>query len=97
MQVELYKKTGSYFNEEKKRNVPFTNYFVKCNDMLIPIEVKYFPNEKLNNRDPAYSGRVAVMSAFAELLPEKDNNSGNEVVAVSAPPPSDADVPPLKF
>lgn len=72
MTVSLYKKTGTYFSKEKNKDVPFTNFYVKCNEKLIPVEIKYFPNPQFENRDPGYQGRFAVLDAFAELLPEKD-------------------------
>lgn len=71
MEVKLWKKTGTYFNEEKKKDKPFTNFYVQCNDKFIPVEVKYFPNVDFGNRDPGYQGRFQVLSAFAELMPEK--------------------------
>lgn len=69
--VKIFKKTGTYFSKEKNKDVPFTNFYVQCNDQLIPIEVKYFPNPQCDNRDPGYQGRFAVLSAFAELLPDR--------------------------
>ena len=74
MEVKIFKKTGTYFSKEKNKDVPFTNFYVQCNDQLIPIEVKYFPNPQFENRDPGYQGRFAVLSAFAEILPEKNEN-----------------------
>lgn len=71
-EVKLYKKNGTYFSKEKNKDVPFTNFYVQCNDQMIPVEVKYFPNPKTDNRDLGYQGRFAVLSVFAELLPEKE-------------------------
>ena len=75
MTVKLFKKTGTYFSEKDKKDKQFTNFYIQCNEQLIPVEVKYFPNAKLDNRDPGYQGRFAVLSAFAELLPDKEENS----------------------
>ena len=72
MTVNLYKKTGTYFSEKDQKDKPYTNFYIKCNDQLIPVEVKYFPNPQFQDRDPGYQGRFAVLSAFAELLPEKE-------------------------
>ena len=72
MTVKLFKKTGTYFSERDKKDKPFTNFYIECNDQLIPVEVKYFPNPQLENRDPGYQGRFAVLSAFAEILPQKE-------------------------
>ncbi|MBO5907499.1 MAG: hypothetical protein J6Q85_05070 [Clostridia bacterium] len=71
MEVKLYKKEGTYFSEKDQKDKHYTNFYVACNDNLIPVEVKYFPNKDLNDRDPGYSSRFAVLSAFAEPLPEK--------------------------
>ena len=72
MDVKLFKKTGTYFSERDKKDKPFTNFYIQCNDQLVPIEVKYFPNPAFDNRDPGYQGRFAVLSAFAEILPDKE-------------------------
>lgn len=77
MTVNLYKKTGTYFSEKDQKDKPFTNFYIQCNDQLIPVEVKYFPNPKLDNRDPGYQGRFQVLSAFAEMLPVKEGESVN--------------------
>lgn len=77
MTIDLFKREVKY--KEKKNGVETgkektaTNYFVKCGDNLIPVEVKYFPNPKCEDRDPNYAGRCAVMSAFAEELPPREN------------------------
>ena len=80
MEVKLYKKTGTYFSEKDKKDKPFTNFYIKCNDQLIPVEVKYFPTPKLENRDPGYSGRFQVLSAFAEVLPDKEDTNSEKVI-----------------
>ena len=85
MTVELYKKTGTYFSEKDNKDKPFTNFYIKCNDNLIPIEVKYFPNAQLDNRDPGYQGRFAVLSAFAEILPEVEKKSSINPHKVACP------------
>lgn len=77
MTVQLFKKTGTYFSEKDKKDKPYTNFYIQCNDQLIPIEVKYFPNAKFDNRDPGYQGRFQVLSAFAELLPDIEEKPKN--------------------
>ena len=77
MLVNLFKKTGTYFSEKDQKDKPFTNFYIQCNDQLVPVEVKYFQNPKFDNRDPGYQGRFAVLSAFAEVLPEKEENMTN--------------------
>ena len=78
-QVSLLKKNGSYVNkdgEEKK----VTNFFVRCGDVLVPIEVKYFESKE-TGKDDRYRERRVLLSAFAEELPDKGNiawrNSSN--------------------
>ena len=98
MEIKLYKREGKYWNEEKKKHIPYVNFYVKCNDKLIPVEVKYFPNDQFQGRDPGYSGRMAVMSAFAEVLPEipKEENQEENNARSDVPPPTDSDVPGKK-
>ena len=78
IEIKLYKKEGTYFDEKEQKDKPFTNYYIGCNGNLIPVHVKYFPNEKFNGRDPGYSARVAVLSTFAELLPDRKENDQSD-------------------
>lgn len=68
--VKIRKKEVTYQKDGQDKRA--TNYFVQVNDQLIPIEVKYFPQEKFGGRDPAYQGRVATLAVVAEPLPESD-------------------------
>ena len=68
VEIKLFKRTGTY--EKYGKDKQFTNYYLGLNDQLIPIEVKYFPNDKFGGRDPGYQGRVAALNLVAELLPE---------------------------
>ena len=77
-EVKLYKKNGTYFSKEKNKDVPFTNFYVQCNDQMIPVEVKYFPNPKTDNRDLGYSKRMAILSFIAENLPDKDKEASKQ-------------------
>ena len=77
MDVKLFKREGTYFSEKDNKDKPFTNFYIQCNDHLIPVEIKYFPNPKTDNRDPGYQGRFAVLSAFAEKLPERESKGEN--------------------
>lgn len=73
MQVELLKQITEYTNKDGK-DVKGANFFVRCGDTLIPIEVKYFGKKDKNGNDlpdPQYAGRKNVMYAFSETLPEK--------------------------
>lgn len=68
MQVELYKKKGTYQKDGEDRQ--YTNYFLQCGDMLIPIEVKNFSTKE--KQDYNYSTRKGALSAFAAPLPDKE-------------------------
>ena len=71
-QVELFKKKSEYVKDGE--NKVATNFYIKCNDTLVSVEVKYFPN-KDTGIDPGYSARKAVLSAFADTLPEKEEKA----------------------
>lgn len=75
MQVELLKKTGSYVDKQDGKEKPYTRFYLKCGDALVPIEVSYFEGE--DGRDYAYKGRKSVLSAFADTLPEREKAAGN--------------------
>ena len=72
-QVELFKRKGKYTDKKTGEEKPFTNFFVKCGDELIPVEVKYFENEE--GKDPRYSARRAVMSACSAMLPDREEQA----------------------
>ena len=80
--VELFKRKGTYTDKRTGEEKPFTNFFVKCGDELVPVEVKFFENDE--GRDPRYSARRAVMSAFAAVLPERENQSKDKKKATVA-------------
>lgn len=70
VEVKLVKKNVTYEKQDgtKQRG---TNFYVQVGREYIPIEVIYFPNDKCEGRDPAFSNRMAVLSAVAEELPPK--------------------------
>lgn len=68
-EVKLYKKNVSYKDKEGAEKTA-VNLYIRCGDVTVPIEVKYFPNKE-TGVDKGYGGRKAVVSAFAEELPEK--------------------------
>ncbi len=68
MQVQLFKKVGKYTDKDGKEKTS-TRFYVKCGDTLVPIEVPYFEGE--DGRDYQYNGRKSVLSAFADILPDK--------------------------
>lgn len=75
MEVKLYKKEGTYVDNKTQKEKKFVNFYVKCNDTLIPVQPCYFPNEKCDNRDPQFAARKGTLEAFADTLPEKDQGS----------------------
>lgn len=68
MQVELFKKMAKYEDQEGKERTA-TNFFVKCGDVMVPVEVKYF-EDKQTHEDRNYRQRKSIMSAFADELTE---------------------------
>jgi hypothetical protein len=76
--VNLMKKQVSYEKDGEQKTA--TNFFAKCGDILVPIEVKYFEN-KDTGRDDRYRERRVLLSAFAEELPDlPDKKSGKKPV-----------------
>ena len=80
VEIKLFKRTGTYEKDGKEKQ--FTNFYIGINDKLIPVEVKYFPNKALNDRDPGYQARVGALEVVAELLPEVPTKEKNEKVNV---------------
>ena len=70
--VQLFKRKKKYTDKDGNERVA-TNFFVKCGDEgeLIAIDIHYFPNPKLEDRDPGFTGRKAVMEAFATTLSDE--------------------------
>ena len=75
-QVELFKRKSKYVKDGEEKTA--TNFYVKCNDTLIPVEIKYFAN-KDTGIDPGYSSRKAVLYAFAEELPDLESNENSAI------------------
>lgn len=94
-QVSLLKKNGSYINkdgEEKK----VTNFFIRCGDVLVPIEVKYFESKE-TGKDDRYRERRVLLSAFAEELPDlPDKGKNGKTEKKPALEPAD-DLPDIPF
>lgn len=87
MQVELFKRNGTYQDKDGKEK-HFTNFYVKCGDQLISVTPTYFENA--DGRDPTYLGRKMVLSSYAEELPEKDiveEKTDNKKSAKAGPQP----------
>ena len=68
VEIKVLKQSGFYKKEGKKKQ--YTNYYLQLNNERIPIEVKYFAQDKFGGRDPGYQGRVAALSLIAEALPD---------------------------
>ncbi len=73
--VRIYKREVTYQKEGVDKRA--INFFIGANDMIIPVEVKYFKLEKFNGRDPSYQGRVTALSLIAEPYPEKEPSESN--------------------
>lgn len=76
MQVELLKKVGKYTDKDGKEKQS-TRFYVRCGGTLVPVEVPYFEGE--DGKDYQYASRKAVMSAFADDLPEKPKSTPTDV------------------
>lgn len=70
-EMKLFKKKVVYKDKDSGEEKFAINFSLKLGDTFVPIEVKFFP-DKQTGRDIQYSSRRAVMSAFAEELPEKE-------------------------
>lgn len=67
-EIKLYKKHGKYIDKDGVgRNTK--SFYLKCGDELIPIDVKYFGTQ--DKPDKQFVSRRSVLSAFSEVLPEK--------------------------
>ena len=72
--VNLFKKSYTYKNKDGE-DVNATRFYVKCGDRLIPIQPTYFEkkDEKGNSiEDKDFAARKAVLSSYAEVLPDKE-------------------------
>ncbi len=76
MQVQLFKKTGTYKDKDGNEK-QYTNFYVRCGDTLIPIQPCFFPDKDNDNRDYQYAGRKEVLKSFADILPDKSAKGDN--------------------
>lgn len=69
VEVHLVKKNVRYTAQDgaEKRAV---NLYIQVGTVFVPIEVKFFPNDKCEGRDPAFAARVAILTAIAEEIPQ---------------------------
>ena len=91
-EVKLYKKLATYTNKDGEEKQA-TNFFIACGDEFVPIDIKYF-EDKETGIDKNYRVRKTLLSAFAELLPERENNGKKKTKAkISAISGTDAPLP----
>lgn len=69
MQVELLKQNVEY-KDKKGEDRKGVNLFIKFEQTLIPIEVKYFA-DKITGVDSQFSKRKFLLSSVASELPKK--------------------------
>lgn len=73
MQVDLFKKISNYKNKDGEEKVA-TNFYIKCGNELVPVEIKYFEGQNGEN-DPNYRARKMLLSAFANEFPKKESEA----------------------
>lgn len=71
MQVELIKEKGKEYVDKNGNKKQGMNYFVRCNEKLIPIKVANFSTDE--KKDTQYAGRCAVLDSFATWKSDKEN------------------------
>lgn len=75
VEVKLVKKSVTYKKQDGTEQRG-TNFYLQVGSEYVPVEVVFFPNEKCEGRDPAFAGRMAILSAIAEELPPKPTKEG---------------------
>lgn len=70
-EMKLYKKKVTYKDKSTGEEKTAVNFSLKLGDALIPIEVKFFA-DKETKKDTRYASRRAIVSAFAEELPDEE-------------------------
>ncbi len=77
--VRLFKREVSYKDKDGKdrRGV---NFYLSNEEgkRLIPIEVKYFPKDQFDGRDPDFQGKKGFLEGLAETLPDKPSDTKKE-------------------
>ena len=51
MQVVLYKKSGTYFSKQDNKDKPFTRFYLRCGNTVVPIEPTYFNKKDEKGED----------------------------------------------
>ena len=85
MQVELFKKVATY-KDQQGQDKQATRFYVRCGGTLIPVEVTYFKG-KDGEKDNQYGGRKAILTAFADDLPDKEKPVGDSKAENKGNPP----------
>ena len=70
MQLELFKRMAQYTDKDGKERTA-TNFFLKCGNELVPVEVKFFADRE-TGEDKNFRVRKTLLSAFAADLPERE-------------------------
>lgn len=70
MKVELYKKITPYKDKDGVEKLG-TSFYVACGDQTIAVEPVYYQKKGSNDPDRGFVARKAVLSAFADELPER--------------------------
>lgn len=73
MQVELFKKVGSYVDKDGNERKS-TQFYVKAGETLVAVEPTYYHKKDENGVDVPdrnYLSRKSVLMAFAGELPDK--------------------------
>ena len=69
----LFKKERTFVDEKTGKEKTVENFYVQCGDQYIPIQVCYFGKE--DKIDYNFRSRRAILSAFAQPFPSKDEES----------------------
>ncbi len=72
-EVKFFKKTSSYVDKNDGKDKTAVNFYIKCGDVLVPVQVRYF-EDKTTGEDSHYRERKVLLTAFAEELPNKDDS-----------------------
>ena len=88
MLVELFKREGTYKDKEGQEK-RYVNFYVKCNDTMIPVEPCFFPKADKGGKDPGYAPRKEVLKTFATALPPLPDKQDGETAAKQEAQPAE--------
>lgn len=77
--VRLFKREVSYKDKQGK-DKKGVNFFLSNDEgkTLIPIDVKYFPKDQFDGRDPEFQSRKGFLLGLAETLPDLPKTDGKK-------------------